>query len=493
MNAKRPPKRHLAVVGRFDSADHGPEAARHYRNADYLAADSALNESVRQTIISRARYECANNGYADGILQTLADAAIGTGPRLQLFVADTADESLDETVRKNLQRREMRWRQWTEAVGLTNKLKIARITKARDGEVFFRIGRNPKLKTHVKFTVTLYESEQVGDCINASLNPEFYDNGQLKHYDGVSYDEYGNPTKYRFWKIHPGENGYLIASDSAEEFSAEYVIHYAHIMRPGQHRGLSEIASTLNIFNDLRRFTNATLAAAEIAAEISFLLSTDLEPESSGSAQNGGGLQFMDTVDLVRGAGLALPEGWKANQMKAEHPTQTYDAFVDAKLSEAARPLSMPFNVAKGNSSSYNYASGRLDFQSYFKKIFAERGEIEKTILNRLLELFEKIDREAFPNDYRHENDILHTWTWDGFEHVDPVKEATAQEKRINNCVSTLADECAREGKDYKSVLRQRKREIEMMKRLGLTTQNTTQNFNDPDTDADTGDEDGNE
>lgn len=458
----------VSVRGKFDSAERSPEAGRHFKNADYLAADSALTEDVRKTIISRARYECSNNGYADGILQTLADAAIGTGPRLQLFVSDTADENLDEKVRRNLQRREMRWRKWTEGIGLTPKLKIARITKARDGEVFFRIGRNPKIKSHVKVTVNLYESEQVGDAINASLNPEFYGNGVLKHFDGISYDEYGNPTEYQFWKIHPGENGYLISGDSFDKFSAEYVIHYAHLMRPGQHRGLSEIASTLNIFNDLRRFTNAVLSAAETAAEISFLLSTNLDPESNGSQPAQSPIKFMDTVELVRNAGLALPEGWQANQLKAEHPTQTYDQFVDAKLSEAARPLSMPFNVAKGNSSSYNYASGRLDFQSYFKKIYAERGEIERLILNRLLEVFEQLDMIAFPGDYKYENEILHSWMWDGFEHVDPVKEATAQEKRLNNYTTTLSEECARDGKDYESVLRQRKREFDIMKRLKL-------------------------
>ena len=82
---KRSPKTHIAVVGGFDAASRSPEAMRHFAGADNLSADAALSSSVRNIVISRARYECSNNGYADGIIQTLAEDAIGTGPHLQLF------------------------------------------------------------------------------------------------------------------------------------------------------------------------------------------------------------------------------------------------------------------------------------------------------------------------------------------------------------------------------------------------------------------------
>ena len=61
-----------------------------------------------------------------------------------------------------------------------------------------------------------------------------------------------------------------------------------------------------------------------------------------------------------------------------------------------------------------------------------------------------------------------HTWFWDGFPHVDPNKEATAQERRLNNLTTTLAAECAKDGRDYLSVLRQRAKEIKLMKSLGI-------------------------
>jgi lambda family phage portal protein len=465
------PKKHYAVRGAFDAASRSPEAMRHWKDADALSADAALSSTVRHIVISRARYECANNGYADGIIQTLAEDAIGTGPRLQLFSSESPDHQPEEqSLRNAMQRREMRFRDWSEQIDLTEKLKIARIAKARDGEIFIRIVRNPQINSAAKIDIMLYEAEQVGSQI-VSEYADFYDDGTVKEFDGIQYDRYGNPAAFRFWKVHPGSSGIGFVGSESVLVPADQVIQYAHIMRPGQHRGLSEIASTLNIFNDLRRYTNAVLSAAETAAEISFLLHTNTPPDTEDE-NAGGKIQFMDVVELVRNAGLALPEGWDANQLKSEHPTDKYVEFVDAKISEAARPLSMPFAIAKGDCSKSNYASGRLDHQVYHKKIYGERKRIEQKILNRLLSVFESFDRIAYPADYENENIILHSWMWDGFEHVDPVKEANAQRIRLENHTTTLADECAREGKDYELTLRQIAREAALCKQLGLTAAN---------------------
>ena len=45
----------------------------------------------------------------------------------------------------------------------------------------------------------------------------------------------------------------------------------------------------------------------------------------------------------------------------------------------------VPRNVALGDSSAYNYASGRLDHQTYFKSIRVEHAHLEAVVLDRLL------------------------------------------------------------------------------------------------------------
>lgn len=71
----------LPVRAGFDAASRSPESMRHFAGANFLSADAALSPDVRKTIISRVRNEVVNNGYAWGILDTLAEHCIGTGPR----------------------------------------------------------------------------------------------------------------------------------------------------------------------------------------------------------------------------------------------------------------------------------------------------------------------------------------------------------------------------------------------------------------------------
>jgi hypothetical protein len=81
----------MLVRARFDAAQTTPDNRRHWANADALAADAAASPEVRRTLRNRARYEVANNSYARGIVLTLANDVIGTGPRLQMLLGDGED------------------------------------------------------------------------------------------------------------------------------------------------------------------------------------------------------------------------------------------------------------------------------------------------------------------------------------------------------------------------------------------------------------------
>jgi len=68
---------------------------------------------------------------------------------------------------------------------------------------------------------------------------------------------------------------------------------------------------------------------------------------------------------------------------------------------------------------------------------------------------------------------FAHQWFWDGHEHVDPLKEANAQATRLARHTTTLAHEYARQGKDWETELRQRAKEVALMKELGLPSPQT--------------------
>jgi capsid protein len=135
--------------------------------------------------------------------------------------------------------------------------------------------------------------------------------------------------------------------------------------------------------------------------------------------------------------------------------------------------------VAAGNSSGYNYASGRLDHQTYHKAIRVEQSHLERAVLDRILAAW--LDEAALvpnllPPGLGPFAQWPHQWFWDGHDHVDPAKEANAQATRLSNLTTTLADEYGKRGLDWEVQLRQRAKELSLMSELGLVTESVPGN-----------------
>jgi len=436
-----------AIRARFDSAVTTDANSRHWGNADGLSPDAAMSPGVRRTLRNRTRYEVANNTYAQGIVLTLANDMIGTGPRLQMLTDnDDANKRIEDE-----------WRTWSQAINLGAKLRTLRMARAVDGEGFAILTTNPRDETDITLDVRLVEADRVTTPTLSTLDPNAI--------DGIRFDPQGNPIEYDVLRYHPGDTTTVGLGTEYDSFPADSVIHYFRADRPEQHRGIPELTPALHLFAQLRRYTLAVLGAAETVADFAGILYTDSPPDGEATS-----VMPMDSIELEMRSLLTMPEGWKMMQMKAEQPTTTYDMYVRAVLNEIARCLNMPFNVAAGNSSGYNYASGRLDHQTYFKSIRVEQGNFNIQVMNRIHSAF--MDEAALIPDLAQGLGSFkswpHTWFYDGVEHVDPLKEANAQAKRLISSTTTLAAEYARQGMDWETQLRQRAKEIELMEELGL-------------------------
>ena len=432
---------HRPVRARFDAAQTTRDNAKHWAYADQLSADTEASPEVRRTLRMRSRYEVANNSYARGLVQMLANDTIGTGPRLQML-------SSDETFNDEVERAFMRW---AEAIRLAPKLRTMRMARCQDGEAFAVLATNPKVRSPVKLDLMLIEADRVSGGI------QLLDDGQSV--DGISFDQWGNPTSYRVLKYHPGDVRFS-SGEEAIEVPAEWMIHIFRQDRPGLHRGVPELTSALPLFAQLRRYNLAVLSAAEAAADFAAILYTDAPP--NGESEE---VEPMDTIPLERNMMLTVPAGWRMDQLDPKQPAANHAEFVKIILSEIARCAVTTYGTLAGDYSGHNYASGRLDNQIYHKSILVDRSFWETEVLNRI---FEAWFREYLLTENLVPTEESHTWFWDGFPHVDPNKEATAQERRLANLTTTLAAECAKDGRDYLGVLQQRAKEIKLMKSLGI-------------------------
>ena len=478
------------IRAKYDAAQTTVDNMRHWAMADAYSADAAMTPEVRRTLRNRSRYEVANNSYAKGMVLTIAGDCVGTGPRLQLLTERDEYNS----------RIEQEFADWCETIDLPQKLRAMRMAKATDGEAFAILVKNPHLQHPVKLDIRLVEADRIA-------TPEMQASFENLT-DGIEFDAYGNPLQYYLLKYHPGDGSFR--PGEFEKVPVEAMIHWYRMDRPGQHRGIPETTPALPLFAQLRRYTLAVLAAAETAADFAAVLYTD--SPANGEAQS---LEPMDVVPLEKRMATVLADGWKLGQIKAEHPNTTYAEFKREILGEIGRCLLVPVNVLTGDSSQHNYASGRLDHQTYFRSLRIEQSHCAKVVLDKIfnswMALRHSRNVSLFPHSAKrnpsHQNGIItefgsrpteggaisaegnrdatsaRCWYWDGMEHVDPLKEANAQAKRLGSLTTNLAAEYARQGKDWEMELRQAARERELMKQLGLAPSPEPTNSNQDETD----------
>jgi lambda family phage portal protein len=446
-NRPQPAAVPVRVRAKFDAAERGDDY-RHWSSADAFAADTALSPEKRRTMRNRARYERTSNSYLAGMSATLANDLVGTGPRLQLL-----DDSESARVA------EKAFFNWTWQVDLAAKLRTMREALVVDGEAFAMMITNPRLPG-VQLDVRLVEAEMVSEPVNP-VSPSVSPDGSTV--DGLEFDAIGNVVAYRVLNYHPGAN-FRINALEYQRVPAAQIVHWFRPLRPGQHRGLPEVAPALKLFAQLRRYTEAVCAAAETAADFAGFLRTN------SPAAEVDEVEAFAEMPIEKRTMVTLPDGWTFEQLKAEQPTSTYAMFKREILNEIGRCLQLPFNIAALDSSSYNYASGRMDHQVYATTQKIMRDDLERVMLDRLLAAWvnEATLAGVLPDGLPPFSEWEWSWQWDGKEHVDPAKEANAAETRLRTHTTTLASEYAKAGKQWDVELRQRAAEVALMKELGL-------------------------
>lgn len=415
---------------RYDAAQTTDEFKNYWSAADSFDADSSNSKAVRETLVPRSRYEIGNNGYADGVAQTYATDLIGTGPQLRM---ETRSLVFNELV-------ERRWRAWAKSIHLRRKMWCLAHAKHSDGEGIAVFKTNPNARDPVKVDLRLYETEQCQTPV-----PKVDEPGYI---DGIEFDEFGNPTFYDILPLHPGGQWGYLGNANVEKIPARFVSNWFKLRRPGQHRGVPESASTLNCGAAARRWREATIAAAETYAEYTLFIKTMFQPDEMDAVSP------MSTLDIQKRMMTALPMGWDVSQLSAEQPGNAFEPFDRALIREQARPRNMPFNKAAGDSSDYNYASGRLDHQTYYASLDVDREDCNDLLLDPLFDVWYS-EAILVYNWFRGRPDEVgpearaHSWDWPKHRVVDVEADANANNTRLRNGSLSLSTFYAESGVDF--------------------------------------------
>lgn len=427
-----------ALKGSYDASQDTSQNEMHWQWADDLSPHAANSLSVRKKLRKRSRYEVANNGYLKGIILTLTNDFVCSGPTLQI-----TDRRFTQKQRRFI---ELQWQRRSKRIKLRKKLWQLRHAKCQDGEGFAFSYHDRGLKHGTKINQRVFECDQV-----SHYEIDYSQNARYLEVDGIRFfKSSGEPAYYHLLNTHPGETQFFTPKPTEGKWiKSDYVVHWFRKDRPSL-RGIPETVPTLPLWALLRRYTLAVVQNAEIAADFTVLLKSIQPPATTPFSMSGTPLEpteddpndWFDSFPIDRGLMTVLPSMYEMGQLKPEQPVTVYDAFVNALVQEACRCLLVPRNLALGNSGGYNMASGALDKQFYINSINTERYDAEDEVLEkdfsqwwyeaiRLPDYFDDPSVNQIISKFQslREEGPDHVYRWDEVpEHTDPVKVAMAMD-----------------------------------------------------------------
>lgn len=326
---------------------------------------------------------------------------------------------------------------------------------------------------------------------------------------GVEIDDRGKPIAFHFRKSYPGDmfgESWVWQRKAAQlPWGRPQVCHVYEPLEPGQNRGLSDLVACMESMRLTKQFRGITLENAIVNASYAAAVESELPAEVILAAMGGGsGGVWTDTIGQylsqlqdylgdangIRMDGVKIPHlfpGTKLNLKPVGTPGGVGTDFESALLRHLAAGLGVSYEELSRDYKNVSYSSGRLAAQSAErfmtarKKLTADRiawfaytlwteeellrGDFlpplpGKSRRQTIQAFYAPLGREAF---------CRATWIGASAGQTDEMKETQAAIMRIGNNLSTIEQECARLGLDYREVMRQRARENRLAEELDLT------------------------
>ncbi len=337
-----------AMARRFEGAAGGR------RNEGWRAHGADANAEIGpalQRLRNRARDLRRNNPYADRGISGIADNVVGAGivPRPKAK-SGRANKKLAAS-----------WEVWAEttkcdADGLENfyglQHKIME-TVAESGECLIR-RRWRKASDGLPVPMQL----QV-------LEPDFLDEGKNgtsganQVIQGIEFDSTGRRVAYWLFDEHPGAAVGLVSAVS-KRVAAEDIAHIFMPRRPGQARGYTWLAPSMQRLRNFDEMEDAVMEQAKIAACFAAFV-------TAGDA--GGGNKTAPLIDRME-PGIVQMLGQGEDVKFAPPPVfNGYSTYSWQALHAVAVGLGVPYELLTGDLKGVNFSSGRMGWLHFARRV----------------------------------------------------------------------------------------------------------------------------
>jgi len=432
------PKKLRAFGGSSGSGGGYNGASSGRRMGDWqgsILGPNTLTLESWKKLIQRSRDAIRNYPVATSAIQRFESNMVGTGIRPHF-------SHPNQEIRADIQ---AAWEAWVKKADFAGQLSFYGLQSlvARSifeaGEVFCRYHVIDEPYAYCQ--LSLIESEQVPVYINMAVAG--HDPNTVIR-EGIVFDKTTEKrTGYYIYRSQPYDS--IINPLLASQFttiSGEDMIQVMKPLRPGQLRGVPVMASVLQMLYDLEGYADAERLRKRLGAMFAFFIrkqnidDTVLPPAANGPVSNNPAIDFTrlepGTVnELLVGEDIVAPQ---------VPETGDYSQFMTTELRRFAAAVGMTFEQLSGDYTKINYSSARVALLEFRRQAEAFQNHILidqfcVPVLSRWLKEAVLSGALELPDDYIDDPSQYEACNWisDGFEWVDPYKEAMAAQLKVRS------------------------------------------------------------
>ncbi|APG24096.1 phage portal protein [Syntrophotalea acetylenica] len=294
---------------------------------------------------------------------------------------------------------------------------------------------------------------------------------------GIGKDSDGAPVRCHVTKHHPGN---LRAAKKREWIPLEYyskdgrrlVLHIYRKLRPGQTRGVPDLAPVIELLKQYSKYTDHEIQAAVVSSLLTvFIKNTTGNPQIAMPAV-GGISQTQDQIDtegmeLGSGAVLGLLPGEDIEVVDPKRPNTAAEAFLGAMAQQIGVALELPRELLVKNFTA-SYSASRAALLEAWRFFMTSRTWLAEQYCQPIWEavITEAVARGRLAAPGFFSDPLVRMaylgceWTGDAMGQLNPVQEVTAAQLKVEAGFSTRSRETAGlNGGDWERDERQRAKE----------------------------------
>jgi len=344
-----------ARLARIEAKYEGAKVTR--RTRGWVAPNTSANVETRddlERLRSRSRDLVRNNPYAAAGLSTLIGYQVGTGIVPQSRTGDVALDAHANAL----------WEKWGAMADAGQRhdiyglMALAARTRSEAGEALIVMRPLSAAETRrrgspVPLALHVLEPDHLDDTHNAPKTSSLV--------KGVELDAFGAPIAYRILPTHPGDQ---IIPVNPITVPARFVLHIYRQTRPGQVRGVPDLAPVMTRLRFLDEYEDAVfmqqLSQSVVAAFVTSSAEAGTGPLEAAPDGETPGVKQLSPGMIER---LLPGEGVEFLNPSGSGP---FAEFARHQLRAIATGYRLTYDLLTGDLSQANYSSlraGRLAFK----------------------------------------------------------------------------------------------------------------------------------